>query len=122
MAKEGEQLEKYLKHKRLSAYELADELGITAQNIYYHLKRDEISKVFKERLARGGHNVFNLSILPDRHGRAEGGDFENIKSFDIEIENLKREIEYLKQLVAAKDEVIKVKDEVIAAFREALRK
>jgi hypothetical protein len=120
MAKEGEQLEKYLKNKGLSAYDLADSLNITAQNVYYHLKRDKISVVFKERLARGGHNLFNLSIQPDRHSRAGIEIIENVKSFDIEIENLKREIEYLKQLVAAKDEVIKVKDEIIGAFKEGL--
>jgi|GEM_PF-2950516 DNA-binding transcriptional ArsR family regulator len=122
MAKEGEQLEKYLRNKGLSAYDLAENLSISAQNVYYHLKRDKISLIFKERLARAGYNLFNLPIQPDVKNNAAGDAARNVKSFDIEIENLKREIEYLKQLLAAKDEVIKVKDEVIAAFREGLRK
>jgi predicted transcriptional regulator len=122
MTKEGDQLEKYLKGKGLSAYDLADNLGITAQNVYYHLKRDKISMVFKERLARKGHNLFNLPIPPDDKNYIEEESAKYVKAFDIEIGNLKREIEYLKQLVAAKDEVIKVKDEVIGAFREALKR
>ena len=122
MAKDGDQLEKYLKAKHLSAYDLAEQLNITAQNVYYHLKRDEISNIFKERLARAGHNIFNLPLLPDQRQNAEEVNAEIVKSFDKRIEALEREIDYLKQIVAAKDEVIKVKDEIISAFREGLRK
>lgn len=120
MANEGTQLEKYLKHKGLSAYNLAEELGISAQNVYYHLKRDKISLIFKERLARAGHNLFNLPIRPDSKPDAGGDNADYVKSFDKERENLEKEIVYLKQLLAAKEEVIKVKDEVIASFKEAL--
>ena len=122
MAKEGEQLEKYLRDKGLSAYDVAEQMHITAQNVYYHLKRDEISMVFKERLARAGYNLFNLPIQPDVKTGAANDILQNVKTLDTEIESLKREIDYLKQLLAAKDEVIKVKDEVIAAFREGLRR
>lgn len=120
MANEGEQLEKYLRHKGLSAYDLAGHLGISAQNVYYHLKRDKISLIFKERLARAGYNLFNLPIQPDNKNMVEEDSVNYIKSFDTERENLLREIEYLKQLLAAKDEVIKVKDEIIGACREGL--
>lgn len=120
MANEGGQLEKYMSDKHLSAYRLAAELNLTAQNVYYHLKKDEISTVFKERLARAGHNLFNLPIRPDRHAAVTAEAANHIKSFDIERESLEKEIAYLKQLLAAKDELIKVKDEVITAFKEAL--
>jgi phage repressor protein C with HTH and peptisase S24 domain len=55
---EGEILQNWLDSKRWSALDLANELGMSKQNVYYHLKRDEISSEFKEKLEKKGFDVF----------------------------------------------------------------
>lgn len=98
MSNDGELLKKYLKEHGLSAYSMAELMGMQAPNIYYHLKKQEIDPGFKQKLALAGHNVFNVEI----------------KAFYTqlgpEIQALQKKIEFL-------EERLKDKEETISALR-----
>lgn len=59
---EGKLLAQWLGEMRMSVSELAAKTGVSRQNVYYHMRREEIDRSFKERLERAGFSVPVLGV------------------------------------------------------------
>lgn len=59
MVKEGEILTKWLESKRWSPLDLARELNLTKQAVYYHLDKESIPESFKKKLRDKKFDVFS---------------------------------------------------------------
>lgn len=59
---EGKILAKWLEENDMSVTEMAERTGITRQGVYYHLRKEEIDRTFKDRLSNAGFDIPSLDV------------------------------------------------------------
>ncbi|MFA6260370.1 MAG: S24 family peptidase [Bacteroidia bacterium] len=69
MSHDGKILAEFLKKQNLNANQVANTMGLSRQNLYYHLKQATIDDGFKSKLAAYGFNAFNVKPFTIKNGR-----------------------------------------------------
>lgn len=112
MVNEGKILEAWLKAKRWSTLDLARELDMTKENVYYHTKKEKIAEIFKLKLEQKGFNdifplvktITNIEEPEAVYGKQKPPDRES---------DLLKIISILEEKVSDKEKIIHLLEEKI---------
>ena len=100
---EGQLLKHHLKSEGISYLEIQKKMNISAQSLYYQLRREYLTPKFKHKLMKVGIQIFSTENL---HNMSAGSGYHELKREIIKLQELVAE--QIRQVQVLKESLVGV--------------